>query len=160
MLSVASLEYNINEYLSDPHVLLAKLPSEAREQLCTLIGAQTRILEKYESAVAVRGIEAFNKGRNPDQNVKVLIDLRNELVHFHPEWHDEQDRHAKLGRRLRARFAFSPFIPEKEPLFPIRYISHGCSMWAVKSALAFMDAFANRLGLQNRFDKDREQLKG
>ena len=159
MLSVASLESNINEYLSDSEKLFAGIPDGGREQLCELMG-DLSISQKYERTLAAKGVEPFDRGGSPYQDVDILIAIRNELVHFHPEWHDEQDRHEKLGRRLMYRFPLSPFIPESSGVvFPQRFVGHGCTKWAVESALSFMTIFSEKIGQPNRFRKHAEHLR-
>jgi len=160
MLSVASLESNINEHLADAEVSLAELPGGAREQFCQLI-SRLPILEKYDRVLAVKCLEPFDKGATPCQDVDILIALRNELVHFHPEWHDQQDRHKKLGKRLMYRFPLSPFYSQgSEVMFPDRFISHGCTRWAVDSALKFMKLFASKVGRPDRFKSHMSELRG
>jgi len=145
MLCVASIESNVNEYLSDPGVLFPELTATARQEFSELI-SEISILEKYQRILAVKGLEKFDQGSNPYQDIDTLIALRNELVHFHPEWHDEQQRHKKLGQRLLYRFELSPFISEGSGvLFPQRIISHGCTKWAVDSSTSFMKKFAEKL---------------
>lgn len=160
MLSVASLESNINEHLADADTLLHEIPKHAREQFCASL-SNAPILEKYERLLAAKELESFIRGESPYQDVDILIAIRNELVHFHPEWHDEQKRHQKLGDRLRYRFELNPFISEATGvLFPQRFVSHGCTKWAVKSALAFMTQFANKIGVESRFSGHLEQMCG
>ncbi|MGZ8226489.1 MAG: hypothetical protein ACXWT3_07630 [Methylococcaceae bacterium] len=160
MLSVASLESNINEHLVDSDNLLHEIPKGAREQFCALLSSSP-IVEKYERVLTAKELEPFNRGEAPYQDVDILVAIRNELVHFHPEWHDEQERHEKLGNRLRYRFELSPFIAKEEGvLFPQRFVSHGCTKWAVESALAFMELFAEKVDAPNRFSKHRHRLHG
>lgn len=160
MLSVASLESNINEHLVDSDTLLAEIPSGARKQLNDLVSSLP-ILEKYQRVLGAKDILPFNRGASPYQDVDILIKVRNELVHFHPEWHDEQRRHRRLGMQLKDLFELSPFISEKTGvLFPQRIVSHGCTKWAVQSALAFMECFAEKAGLPSRFDTFMDRLSG
>lgn len=151
MLAVASMESNINEHLEDSNVLLPELSPGARNEVCNLLSKAT-ILDKYTRILVLKELPPFDKGRPTYQNAALLIAVRNELVHFHPEWHDSQDRHEKLGRALTGRFALSPFMTEDTAvMFPQRIISHGCTQWAVKSALALMEDFAKRVSLPSRF---------
>lgn len=160
MLSVASLESNINEHLSDSDKLLSDIPKGARKQFCELLG-QASTVEKYERVLGVKGLEPFDRGTSRYQDVDILIAIRNELVHFHPEWHDQQDRHEKLGKRLMYRFPLSPFIPEASGVvFPQRFVSHGCAKWAVASALDFMVEFSAKVGQPDRFSKHMDYLGG
>jgi hypothetical protein len=158
MLAVASMESNINEYLEDAHLLLPEFSAGAREEICDLLSTAP-VLKKYERVLALKELPNFDKGMLPYQDADLLIALRNELVHFHPEWHDKQVRHEKLGSRLRGKFAFTPFMSESTAvIFPQLFISHGCTKWAVKTALDFMEYFAVKLGLSNRFKDHKKHL--
>lgn len=117
------------------------------------------ILGKYQKVLALRGLEAFDQGSEPYQSVDVLIKLRNALVHFKPEWHDEQIEHLRLGERFRGKFALNSFISEGTGvLFPQRCISYGCAKWAVESSLAFIKAFCERMELSFRFEQFKDRL--
>jgi hypothetical protein len=158
LLSVASLESNINEFLSEPQNLFPQLNPEGCSVLVRLFEKEN-IIDKYQKVLVIHGIEPFEPGADPYQNVDVLIKLRNALVHFKPEWHDEQIEHRKLGERLRWKFALNPFIPEGTGvLFPQRCMSYGCAKWAVESSLAFMKAFSERMGVPFRFEKFQGNL--
>ena len=158
MLSVASLESNINEHLEDAHQVLPDLPEGARKQFRELLGPLP-ILEKYDRVLAIRGLPKFDRGAPQYQDADLLISIRNELVHFHPEWHHDQERHRKLGKRILYKFELSPFIAERSGvIFPQRFVSHGCTKWAVESALKFMEAFALMSGVQSRFAQHKEHF--
>jgi hypothetical protein len=155
MLCVASLESNVNEYLSNPQNLFVGLPEHAQTPVGELC-AGLPLLEKYQAILRVSGRVQFAPGTQPYQDIDVLISVRNELVHFHPEWHDEQVRHRKLGDRLRYRFEMSPFIPEGAGVdFPQRFISYGCTQWAVEYTKQFIQEFDRRMGLSSKLDRFR-----
>ena len=158
MLCVASLESNINEYLSEGEKLFPLINEYARNEFITLLEPSS-ILDKYQSVLSFKGIDIFDSSREPFQSVNTIIALRNELVHFHPEWHDEQIRHKKLGKILAGKFELSPFLnKESSVLFPQRIISHGCTIWAVKSSIKFMDKFAEFNGFKSKFKKFESRL--
>ena len=160
MLCVASLESNINEYLENVSSLFSGLTAKQGDRFVELISTLS-ILEKYDRVLAIRGLEPFQKGERPYQDVSALISLRNEFVHFHPEYHDEQSRHQRLGKKLDNRFDLSPFISkETGVLFPQRIVSHGCTKWAVEESLKFMKIFEQRLGVSSKFERYLEKLKG
>jgi hypothetical protein len=159
MLSVASIESNINEYLSEEDNLFPEFNKNVRTEIVKLINSLP-ILEKYQKVLAIKELDLFDKGARPYQDVDALISLRNELVLFHPEWHDEQQRHKKLGSKLAHRFELSPFITEESGvLFPQRIVSHGCTKWAVRSSLQLMEHFIDKLGSQRKFDTHRQHFK-
>lgn len=160
MLCVAALEANINEHLSVGERLFPHVNESARNEFIELL-EPVAILDKYQKSLSFKGIEVFDRGGEPFQSVDTLIALRNELVHFHPEWHDEQDRHKKLGQRLAEKFELSPFLKEEgSVLFPQRFISHGCTKWAVQSSIKFMDKFSELIGFESNFKKFQSRLDG
>jgi hypothetical protein len=160
LLSVASLESNINEFLSEDEKLFPQMNPGGRAVLVKLLlERRRRILEKYQKVLALRGRKPFEEGSEPYQSVDILIKLRNELVHFKPEWHDEQNKHEDLGKHLRGKFALNPFFSEENAvLFPQRCMSYGCAKWAVESSLKFMKAFSERMGLPFLFEKFLDRL--
>lgn len=153
MLCVASLESNINEHLTDPDKLFPELTGNQAKEFVELLEGLP-ILEKYNRTLSIKGCEPFLKGSRPYQDIDALISLRNEFVHFHPEWHDEQARHDRLGNILKYKFELSPFITEETGvMFPQRIVSHGCTKWAVKSTLEFSKVFERKIGVTSKFDR-------
>ena len=51
------------------------------------------LLSKFQVALVCAGHERIHQGAEPFQSADVLIDLRDALVHFKPQWHwtDEDD---------------------------------------------------------------------
>lgn len=141
-----------NEYLSEPETTLPGLPGESSHSLVQLLEKKS-ILEKYQYVLSFRGKEIYRSGEPPYQDVDALVKLRNALVHFKPEWHDEQDLHRKLESRLKGRFEINPAIDDNGVFFPQKCMSYGCTKWAVFSALEFMRDFSVRADLPFRFEK-------
>lgn len=157
LLSVASIESNINEYFSDPKKYFPEVALELLNEVLNLVESKN-ILEKYQMALVLKGYKRFPLGESPFQEVDALIKLRNALVHFKPEWHDEQELHKKIESRLKGRFEINPFIGQNGVFFPQQCMSYGCTKWAVKTALLFMENFSKRAGLPNRFVKFADRL--
>jgi len=123
------------------------------------------ILDKCQTALRIAKQVEFNKGTNPYQEVKLVIDLRNLLVHFKPE---QREIAVGAGNRLpsdafeskyRGKFAENPlaakysiFGKPDEPLeadypfFPEKCLGSGCAYWAFRSILAFTNEMFRRLG--------------
>lgn len=158
MLCIASLESNINEYLSEPAKLFLEISLNKANEFIDLIG-NLSILDKYERVLSFKECEDFDRGSSPFQDVDILIKLRNEFVHFHPEWHDKQERHDKLGKKLLYKFELSPFIEESSVLFPQRIISHGCTKWAVTSSIEFIEDFDKKIGVNSKLLKLKSRLE-
>ena len=91
------------------------------------------------------------------QNVEALIKLRNAVVHFRPEWFDEQDKHDKLSRQLIHKFKLSRFL-RHEPLFPRAWASGSFAVRALKSTVDFLDHFYHEAGMISPIAKSRARL--
>lgn len=151
--SVASLEANINEIFADvrDHIIVFDgLDMNLLTEIWDLI-EQKPILEKYQFALVLKKKEKMNKGDQHYQYVDTLIKVRNALVHFKPEWIDDQQEHEKISKLLRGKFPFSPFLNENDPIFPMRCMTHGFADWAVRSSLEFAQWFTHCADLPNRF---------
>ena len=83
----------------------------------------------------------------------LLIDLRNMLVHFKPEWDNDQKKHKEVEKKLKGRFELNPFWPKNNPIFfPFKCLSHGCANWAVGSSMRFILQFFALIGLDSETD--------
>lgn len=157
MLTIASLESNINEYLSEPDTALPSLPGKSSHSVLALTENKP-ILDKYQHILSFRGKEEYPTGHSPYQDVDALVKLRNALVHFKPEWHDEQELHRKIESRLKGRFEVNPAIGGNGVFFPQQCMSYGCTKWAVNTAIEFMRDFSSRADLPFRFEKFIERI--
>ena len=93
----------------------------------------------------------MDRGAGSYQDIKVLIELRNALTHFKPEWMNEADEHAKISAKLFSKIEGGPFLLTSELLFPRRWAGHSCTSWAVNSALAFAKDFERLAGLPAKY---------
>jgi hypothetical protein len=76
------------------------------------------------------------------------VSLRNELIHYIPEWIDVVISPQRLVQLLWNKFPLSPFEPESLGQHLDRCISYGCARWAVEASLVFADEFFARTGLR------------
>ena len=102
------------------------------------------ILEKYQRALLCMRQNKFPKGQQSYQDAESLIKLRNALVHFKPEWHDEQKIHNSLRKNLSRKFKLNPWAAEKSLWFPHRCLSAGCAAWSVSVIHGFFNEFSSR----------------
>lgn len=167
--SVTFLEASINELFasaSNPNLEVGgKLSPDERSRLtgaADLI-ANNRLLDRFQLALYLLDREAFNQGAQPYQDVKILVTLRNELVHYKPQYRSgagQPDESSKWAKALVGkRFPLNPFTSTGNPFFPDQCLSHGCTMWAWKAALAFADDFFARLGVKPVYDDHRKLLR-
>ncbi len=128
-------------------------------------GEGSRILRKYEVFLDIGHKTAFNREISPYQDVQVMIDLRNALMHYEPEWMldgstvplQPPDVH-KLEKRLKGRFKTNPLTGAGNPFFPDKCLGHGCAKWCVDSSVGLVDRFCERLGTKPTFDHVRATL--
>ena len=155
-LTVAALESYANEMYFEGAVLKPGLNSAAASELAEVVDKEG-ILRKYAIALSISAGKRLNMGLASTQNADALIRLRNAVVHFRPEWFDEQDKHDKLSRVLHHKFKPSLFLPN-EPIFPRAWASHSFTVWALQSSVEFIENFHFEVGLPSAIEPFRAQL--
>jgi hypothetical protein len=148
--TVASLEAYANELFSDREKIFPEYSAELLDNLWETY-EQKPILEKFAFALLLLHKPELDRGARPYQDVKVLIELRNALTHFKPEWMNEAEEHAKISAKLKDKIQGSSFLLGSELLFPRRWASHSCTAWAICSTLDFARAFEQLAGLPAKF---------
>lgn len=156
MLSVTCIECYANELCFEPSTIAPTLNPAATALVAELLDNEA-ILRKYSAALTLRCGAPLNFGVQPVQNADALIKLRNAVVHFRPEWREEQGRHDKLSKILQHKFKTSPFLPN-EPVFPLAWASHDFAIWALKSTVAFLEYFCGQAGMDCPLNPFRAQL--
>jgi hypothetical protein len=155
IMSVAALESRINEiYLSavdkDKYVF-SDFEDNILESLSDIWNdiENINILLKYQSCLILSNKIHFNKGNSPYENVSLLINLRNQLIHYKPEWDTALGgKHKNLEKRLGNKYEISPYSHKNDAFFPKKCLSHGCASWAVNSVINFIDCFYKKMGIQ------------
>jgi len=109
------------------------------------------VFDKYSIALSIAGKPELKKGEAPYQDARLLVQLRNELVHFKPETLGGTDTH-HLEDKLQNKFPLNKLMDGMvNPFFPDHCLGHGCSEWAVKSSEAFVDEFFDRITLTAKY---------
>ncbi len=175
MLSVSFLEGTINELFSDiagnheaSSTKFDTLTSNLIANMWKLEVPRTshfNVLQKYQIALALAQKDQFDRGQQSYQDVNSMIKLRNNLVHFEPEWitcpagddFREEDIH-KFEKQLFGKFQLNPLTGQGNPFYPDKCLSHGCAEWAVVSSLKFTDEFFLRMKLAPLYNHVREKL--
>lgn len=161
LLSAASIEAFINELFADcseDHSYhIHGLEPEVIRMFKSLwsnvsLTSKAPILDKYRLALSVAGKEELKMGLSPAQDVSLLIDLRNTLMHYKPEFVElgasvPVERRSKLEQRLTGRFASNCLAPPGSAFFPTECLGHGCAEWAVQRSFSFLDSFCKTMGL-------------
>jgi hypothetical protein len=155
MSAVAALEASVNElYLEvrDAEPRTTDALDERGSELMVGLWAETErlpILEKYQRALLFCGRPSFQRGQSPFQETDSVVKLRDNLVHYKPEWNDEEGRHESLMLRLKDKCPLNP-IAEGELWFPHQCLSAGCASWSTQVAADFLSDFCARLGVPSR----------
>jgi len=156
--SVASLEAYANEIFIDHKKYFPEIEERILIKFWELY-EQKSILDKYNFVLFIKKRGEFEKGESPYQDIDALIKLRNALVHFKPEWDDEQNIHRKVTSSLSGRFEPTKFMGEHEPLFPKRWSSSGCTKWAVESVIKFIVLFDKMADFESKIKRRAERLQ-
>lgn len=171
MLSAAFLEATINELFSDcaERSITRLNPLSATRLMTTMWNrgiprtARYSIIEKYDIALELNEKPPFVQGTNPYQDTKLLIELRNALIHYEPEtvlttatpYLNSSDIH-KFEKRFKGKFALNPLTGAGNAFYPDKLLGSGCAMWAVNTSVAFADEFFSLLGVNATYEHVRE----
>jgi len=130
------------------------------------------VITRYQKILAIAGAEPFDPADQAFANVRELIAIRNNLMHYRREWIVIPDDEAhpagtparagtseRFEKILKKKFAPNPFAGKNRPFFPDRCLGHGCAEWAVLNSVIFADAFFRRLGLPVPYEGIRDELK-
>ncbi len=162
--SVAALEAAINELFSmaaDRYVGAFKdSPADLMERMVAVWPDAERadILAKYALVARLANREPLPEDKTPYQPAKTLVQLRNALVHFKPEWDTAPEDHLKMERRLRSYVTPNPHASEDLPFIPVRVLGHSCASWAVATTLNYMHAFAALIPVVVNWASDDPEL--
>lgn len=118
-------------------------------------------LEKIQVALTTADLPSFPEDRNPAQDLRVLIRLRNELVHSVPK----ARRHGgpvaardSLEKRLLGKFRPSTVVPESFPFIWYRCLSADCARWAVYTAADVRNELLKTLGVPITLEFDLPEI--
>jgi hypothetical protein len=158
LLATASLDAYINEVWADGEQAFPGLDENVRVQFMELTEGRP-VLEKFQRTLRLKGHAPLPEAKQPFEDAQALIRLRNALVHFKPEWHDRQTKHKDIEGLLKGKFALNPSIGETAVFFPQRCMSHGCTVWVIRTVQLFVDAFCTQAQLENKYLKFRDRLE-
>jgi hypothetical protein len=169
--SVSFLESLINEFFADAgddesQNRLSGLDVESIKVLAEtwkIIEFKQSIPEKYQLALLLNGKEIFDSGPSNMKDVSLLINLRNALIHFKPEWLTEKEDWKEIPTKWENKFGSNKItlcklVSGKAPYFPDRLLGHGCAQWAILTSIKFADDFYERMGLIPSYNEIRQRL--
>ncbi|MFH7012387.1 hypothetical protein ACHRV5_10970 [Flavobacterium sp. FlaQc-52] len=172
-LSVAFLESIINEFfsnVSDESIMSFDDNLDAKNvQMIKRLWSQDvprtasfSIVRKYEIALIACEKDTIDKSDVLFNDIKSLIQLRNSLIHYEPQWNliysDEFTNEKGLTLKLKNKFSLSPFAGRGSAFFPERCIGHGCAEWGIINSIKFVDNFYHKLGMKTTYEIIRSQL--
>jgi len=173
--SAAFLETAINEFFKTIQDGITdnidyqhdRLPLTSKKNIARFWGIRALnnapALEKYNLALFLAQKREFDKDGGLWKDVALIINLRNELIHYTPEWltlmgepTDKDKQIAKkfaepLKRKLTGPYTLNPLSGEGNPFFPDKCMSYGCAKWALDSSLKFTDEFFAKLDLKSPY---------
>lgn len=175
--SYAALESYINELYQDTYEEHEEHIKELNKadlqkikellELGFLDKSKFTTLDKYDYFLKFNGRNVFDKGTEPYQSVELLRILRNQIVHYVPEWiihKGNQDIPTKEKHKIEKLLEskFKPFQLEGfkgNNFYPDKCFGHGCAEWSVMSVVNFVSEFCNKLGTESSFNKNKEDLQ-
>jgi len=160
--SVAFLEATINELFShaadtDWSMPFMKDSPRCREALAQAWSEKDTerlpTLKKYDRALRLREPPRRSSSIELREEVKLVIAVRNQLVHYRPEWVAMPGEDALLSdeakhwlqRKLADRFADNPFTGSDDAYWPEKCLGAGCALWAKRVTEGFVDEFKRLL---------------
>lgn len=167
IMAVAGIEGMVNELLSESCCDFARsIPSstpmsnvseKVQDRWASLWNRQVpgkgfNALDKCQIALAIADLDTLPDDKGSVQNLKLLITLRNRLVHSEPSFTPNgpelsQKERDSLERKLTGKFEPCQIASEYSPFIWERCLGAGCAQWAVTTALDFGNDFYKSLGI-------------
>jgi hypothetical protein len=106
-------------------------------------------LERYQLVLHLLGKNPLDKGAEPLQSTRILVKLRNEIIHYKSKWGPKMESE-KLYKSLRGLgLPKPPFVQGNVNFFPDECLSAACAEWAAKTASQLIGAFYEKLGIDS-----------
>jgi len=179
ILSIAFFESTINEFFDDisHNIRLSSINNQEgilNEQYINTVKfmkdenlfrrSGLKMFEKYNIALKLGGKSPISKEEIISRELKILVELRNELVHADPEWIwlDENEKLQKsktleFENKFKNKFNTNPYV-KGGPFFPNRCIGYGCAKWAISTVVNYSDEFFKRMELVPRYEHMKNEL--
>lgn len=126
------------------------------------------VLEKFDKALVSCGKEKLNGKEELVRDISRLINLRNALTHYKPEWITlftdtplpDMVKPRLIEELRQKQIQRNPLIPVSErQFFPSGCLSHGHAKWAVNISIQFVEEFFRKMNLPCPFDHVKHRLK-
>lgn len=160
--SVASVEAYSNEIYADMKDLLGHEAASEIDNYAVLFSRDPGyidIISKFDLFLYAKTRVRLDKSIKPVQNLSALIDLRNAITHYKPEWESNAKNNARISSKLKGKFKPTTLFPAgNEGIFPRRWASASCTQWAVQSVLSFTREFERLAQLPDKFPSIENKL--
>jgi hypothetical protein len=156
----ASQQYGENRLNSNTKALMAEKWKSISKNY------KVRMMDKFDIALTLAKKPKFDREKPPAQDIALIVQLRNSMVHYYPEWVNDETTASSMSatekkfiKGLRGKFPTSPLMSKNNPFFPDKCLSYGCARWAVLTSLAYSDCFYAKLGLSAPYEHIRQHLR-
>jgi hypothetical protein len=117
-------------------------------------------LKRYKLILHILDKPPLITDEQPWRDMAVLVKLRNEITHYKSKSGEEMKRQ-KLFKTLQdLHLAKASFASPYSSFFPEHFLSAACAGWCVHTAVAFLNAFYERLGIESRLKPYMAQFEG
>lgn len=134
---------------------------KAQEFLAPLVDVVDKrdVIRRFELILHLLRKPTLPRGREPVQSAKLVVGLRNELVHYKSQWGQDMTRDSLLKALERRKHRPPPHTSVGMNFYPHRCLSADCAEWALRSVVAYLEAFYEALGVPSRFKTYRRRLE-
>ena len=150
--SVAALEaesWEITSYGPGHHLGSNGIDVQALnflQPLADIIDGES-VLDRYWTILHLLRKPPLDRGAQPWQDTDLLVRLRNELVHYKSKWGQEMEKQRLFKSLKLLHHPCPPFVKGGVNFFPHKCLSAACARWAARSAVAFLEAVYDKLGI-------------
>ena len=98
-----------------------------------------RTIERFDIILHLLRKPAIRRGSEPYQSAALVVDLRNEIVHYKSRTNGKTKK--DLEKALRSHgHSHPPFVSPNQNFYPHRCLSADCAEWALTSVVGFLDS--------------------
>jgi hypothetical protein len=133
--------------------LAGKLSVQQIQQLSGFLKG-TDTLKRWNRVLKSVGKPKISLGCEPAQKTRLLIDLRNELMHY-KSGQDGYTQEELIGRLRNKAFVVPAFMKSHSPEWPLRVLHADLAEWALKTAAEYLDEVSDHLGIVGVLDRNR-----
>jgi hypothetical protein len=158
--SVGFLEAMANELYQDAvdghsaDAYVTPLPAESRQAMVDFwrasgSGRSVETIEKYERLLEFAGAVPLDRGGQLYEDARLVITVRNIIVHYLPENLSAAAEAHDMERRFRTKnFAENALMVDSgNPWWPDKALGYGCASWAHRSMKALADYTSDAIGI-------------